>query len=512
MGGRKPDGVGTIAASAADLETYEAARRDLSQMQMPVLYRSDNPDSYLYFASFDGSGQDVRREGEVPTNVGAIHRQLHRLKEEQGHDRIASGYVPGPGTQRNPLVGLLDNAFAFSYDDRIIDAYKQFARQAQLWLQENPNAEIHIASIGYSRGATLIPGFARLVERHGILDPASLEFHKHASGELVAISQLPPLVPPGRTAHAVALFDPVSTSLPRQYDLRLPSSVISGYALLSRDELRWLFAHTTMIPDGVTPDGRFGRSTVAGAHSDVGGGNRLKGLEIRAGNIVIDYLNSLSDVPLLQARVLPDDPAMDVIHRSEQGLLGAYALGAAPRGERYVKQTLCVVIDPCRDAMPRDEALAAGFEYRRPAAPRPEPGPPDRAVLLDHPAHPAHALFQQAREGVHALDRRLGRSPDAGSERLAAALAAAAHGDGLQAIDHVIAGNDGRRMFAIEGAAHDPAQRRAAVDTVVALSQPLAESTRRLARLQDETRTAPAIDLAPGQALPPPQHQFAPSF
>lgn len=502
MGGRKLDGVGTMAARAVDLGTYEAARHDLLRMQVPVLYRSDDPNSYLYFANFDGSGQDVRREGEIPTNVGEIHRQVQALKEQQRHDRIASGYIPGPGTQRNPIIGVLDNVFAFTYDDRITVAYRQFVTQARIWLQENPNAEVHIASIGYSRGATLIPGFARLVERHGILDPTSLEFHKDASGELVATSQRPPLVPPDRTAHAVALFDPVSTSLPRQYDLRLPSSVISGYALLSRDELRWLFAHTTMIPDGVTPDGRFGRSTVAGAHSDVGGGNRLNGLEIRAGNIVIDYLNSLSDVPLLQARVLPDDPAMDVIHRSEQGLLGAYALGAAPRGERYVKQTLCVVIDPCRDAMPRDEALAGGFEYRR----------PDRAVLLDHPAHPAHALFQQAREGVHALDYRLGRIPDAGSERLAAALAAAAHGDGLQAIDHVIAGHDGRRMFAIEGAPHDPAQRRAAVDTVVALSQPLAESTRRLARLQDETRTAPTVDLAPGQAPPPAQHQFAPSF
>ncbi|WP_133000136.1 T6SS phospholipase effector Tle1-like catalytic domain-containing protein [Luteimonas arsenica] len=511
MGGRKPDGVGTIAINAADLETYEAAQRDLSQMQVPVLYRSDNPDSYLYFATFDGSGQDVRREGEVPTNVGVIHEQVEILRGNPGM-RIASGYVPGPGTQRNLLVGLLDNAFAFSYDDRIIDAYKQFARQAQLWLQQNPNAEIHIASIGYSRGATLIPGFARLVERHGILDPASLEFHKDTSGELVATSQRPPLVPPGRTAHAVALFDPVSTSLPRHYDLRLPSSVISGYSLFSRDELRWLFAHTSVIPDGVTPDGRFGRSTVAGAHSDVGGGNRLKGLEIRAGNVVIDYLNSLSDVPLLQVRALPDDPAMDVIHRSEQGMLGAYALGAASRGERYVKQKLCVVVDPCRDAMPRDEALAAGFEYRRPAAPRPEPAPPDRAVLLDDPAHPAHALFLQAREGVHALDGRLGRAPDAGSERLAAALAAAAHGDGLRSIDHVVTGRDGRRMFAIQGALHDPAQRRAAVDTVIGLSQPLAESTRRLARLQDEARTAPTIDMAQGQAQPPAEHRFAPSF
>src|SRR5690606_11731746 len=99
----------------------------------------------------------------------------------------------------------------------------------------------------------------RLVDRHGILDPAGLSFHKDASGELVATSPRPPLVPPGRTAQAVLLFDPVSTSLPQGYDLRLPASVISGFSLLARDERRILFPHTAMIDDGVTPDGRFGR-------------------------------------------------------------------------------------------------------------------------------------------------------------------------------------------------------------------------------------------------------------
>src|SRR5688500_97739 len=110
MGGRKPDGVGTIPTNASDLETYEAAHRDMSQMQIPVLYRSDNSNSYLYVASFDGSGQDVRREGEVPTNVGVIQQQVEGLVQLDNH-RIAGGYVAGPGTQRNPVVRLTDNAF-----------------------------------------------------------------------------------------------------------------------------------------------------------------------------------------------------------------------------------------------------------------------------------------------------------------------------------------------------------------------------------------------------------------
>lgn len=499
MGGTKL-GFSAYEATAADLETYEEARRDLSELQVPLLYQTDNPNSFLYFVSFDGSGHDVRRDEGVPTNVGLIHLKVEGLKDLV-EGRIAGGYVAGPGTQRNPILGALDNALAFSFEERIIDAYRDFVRQAKIWIDHHPHAEINIASIGYSRGATLIPGFARLVERYGILDPTGLRFHKDQNSELVATSPRPPLVPPGHTAHAVVLFDPVSTSLPKHYDLRLPGSVISGYSLLAADELRWLFRHTTMIGDGVTPDGRFGRSIVAGAHSDVGGGNRANGLEIRSGNLGVAYLNALMDRPLFSPRTVPEEPAMNVIHRSEQAMFGVFAIGASSRGQRYVRERLCVVVDPCTDAMPRDEVLAARFEYRSP------PVRAREAVQLHDPVHPGHALFQQARHAVHALDAHQGaaHAPDSGSERLAAALAVAAKRDGLQAIDHVIVGERGSRMFAVEGALHDPAQRRVAIDTVPALAQPVEESARLLESL-------PVDGLARRQGAPASQPQLVPAF
>jgi hypothetical protein len=500
MGGGKVEGAGAYDASVADIETYDVARRQMAEMQVPVLYQNENPNSYLYVANFDGSGHDVSRHNSLATNVGEIHLQVEGLKQ-LGQHRVAGGYAAGPGSQRNPVLSIFDTALAFSYDDRIIDAYVQFARQARIWRQENPHAEINIASIGYSRGATLIPGFARLVERYGILDPTGLRFHKDQNSELVATSPRPPLVPPGHTAHAVVLFDPVSTSLPKHYDLRLPGSVISGYSLLAADELRWLFRHTTMIGDGVTPDGRFGRSIVAGAHSDVGGGNRANGLEIRSGNLGVAYLNALMDRPLFSPRTVPEVPAMNVIHRSEQAMFGVFAIGASSRGQRYVRERLCVVVDPCTDAMPRDEVLAARFEYRSP------PVRAREAVQLHDPGHPGHALFQQARHAVHALDAHQGaaHAPDSGSERLAAALAVAAKRDGLQAIDHVIVGERGSRMFAVEGALHDPAQRRVAIDTVPALAQPVEESARLLESL-------PVDGLARRQGAPASQPQLVPAF
>lgn len=512
MGGRRSlVEESTRAASAGDLETFAIAESDLAKLQVPVLYQHANPTSRLYVASFDGTGRDVTRPNEVPTNVGVIHRQMEDLAETTT-GRVAGGYVAGPGTQDEVLVRTADSIFAFSYDERIADAYRQLSRQVRRWLEQDPNAEISIAAIGYSRGATLIPGFARLVERHGVLDPAGLSFHKDANGELVATSPRPPLVPPGRIAQAALLFDPVSTNLPEGYDLRLPSSVISGYSLLARDERRVLFAHTAMMGDGVTPDGRFGRSTVAGAHADIGGGTLFPGLEIRSGNLGVRFINALMDPPLLQERPVPQDPAQNVIHSSERGMLGLYAIGAAPLGQRYMREQLCVVVDPCTDAMPRDEALAARFEYRHPLAPQLAPALQASELLLDDPSHPGHALFRQAREGMHALDARLGRVPDAGSDRLAAALAVAAQQGGLRAIDHVAPGDDGRRMFAVQGLPQDPAQRRAWVETVPALAQSLAESTRQMDQLPAAAIAPPVSELARLQGQPQPQPQLAPTF
>ncbi|MEN1928898.1 XVIPCD domain-containing protein [Luteimonas sp. MJ250] len=509
MGGKKSGGISTRPAGAEDLSFFDAAEMNVAQMRVPILYSHDDAGSHLYVASFDGTGHDVRRVGEAATNVGAIHRQVEELMK-LGEGRIAGGYVPGPGTQPNPLVRIADGLIAFSYSERITVMYREFADQAHRWLEQSPGAEIHIASIGYSRGATLIPGFARLVEQYGILDPTGLSFHKDANGELVATSPRPPLVPPGQTAHAVALFDPVSTSLPKNYDLRLPSSVISGYSLLAADERRRLFSHTTMIGDGVTPDGRFGRSTVAGSHSDVGGGYRANGLEIRSGNVMVGYLNALMDRPLLSTREVPADPTMSVIHRSEQAMFGLFAIGASEPGERYVRERLCVVVDPCTDAMSRDEALAARFEYRSPSF-MPMPTADAAISPLHDPKHRGHALFRQALDGVHALDARLGREPDAGSERLAAALAATAAREGLRSIDHVVAGDSGRRIFAVQGVLHDPAQRRAWVDTVPALAQSLAESARQLESPRPELSGISVGGLSP-EPLAVSRRDLAPQY
>ena len=82
---------------------------------------------------------------------------------------------------------------------------------------------------------------------------------------------------------------------------------------------------------------------------------------------MIDYLNGLSDRPFLAKRAEPEDPALNVIHRSEQHQV-FYRTSEFDRNGTRVHQEelapppLCRI--DCRDAEPRNEAMAVGLQWR----------------------------------------------------------------------------------------------------------------------------------------------------
>ena len=139
-----------------------------------------------------------------------------------------------------------------------------------------------------------------------------------------------------------------------------------------------------------------------------------------------------------------------------------------------------------------------------------DPGTSDAAAPLrdartDAPI-PMSPLLDQARAGVHRLDRDLGRTPDAASERMSASLALLAHARGLTRIDHVVlsAQTDalakGAHVFVIQGGLDDPARRVGYMRTHDAVVAPLDDT---LARLQVPS-TPPSDAIAPTrEALAP---------
>ncbi len=384
--GYREDGVSTYPADAHDIQTYSEASQALSEFHIPILLRDIGPNDRLFVACFDGTGNDKNSNPEHATNIAHISDAIESLPVESKH-RIKAAYVEGPGTQRGFIASAWDGARGHTYEERMERMYVLLADQVKRWKDEDPDAEIRVASIGFSRGAEQAAGFTRLLHERGIQDSEGVQKVRNARDQVVGTTYtLPPLVPPGQTPQVVALIDPVGTGEPvKKHDRRLPPSVISGIQLIAEDERRSLFKATHIIDPGPSDDGRFLGMVVAGAHSDLGGGYHRNGLSLRSGNLVMDYLNRLSDTPFLQRRAEPDDPRLNVVHRSEEGMLVYRATSKVDRlqAEGHLKH----LVPEARlqrttdgyNAEVVDERMKGGFEFH---GTRPET-PPSHEARLD---------------------------------------------------------------------------------------------------------------------------------
>lgn len=496
-------------ATPHDLDFYERAQGLQALQRVPVLQPAGDPHAYVFYALFDGTRQDAEDPDQLPTNIGVLKRRIEELRVQPAY-RIGGEYVEGIGARGHFPMRDIDALIPQTWDDKIEQAYMALANQTRDWQHNDPEARVTVVGVGYSRGAVLAAGLARLVDRYGIADPADLKFGRDAHGNITVDTTRAPLVAPGQAAQAIAVFDPVGTSLPRNFDARLPASVVSALALAAAHERRESFPHQALVEPGLSQDARFANLLLPGGHSNVGGGNRAPGLEIGAYNVMADYLNGLHDAPLFGYRALPREPSQYTVFQMH----GPTALpGMDKDGLRNVRTSLanCKVVDPCRNAAPSDPALVSRFEYRAlsPQAPVPTPAqlqPPAATRTPDDARHPDHALLQQIRRGVDALDFGAGALPGDACERLSRSLLAACKDspgrDGLSSApalgraDHVVLGLDGRNVFVVQGGLADPAHRRIAVDAATALRTPVADSDARLEtanRAHAREREAPSL-------------------
>ena len=389
--GIRSDGVAYDPA-ASHLSVFADDRRDLLSFQEPVLLHANNPHERLYIAAFDGTGNDKFHDPGHETNVGLISDQIEALKLA-GNSEVGGDYVEGPGTQQHaPFTRLLDGMYGYTVDERAEQMYKTFIEQAWKWKQQDPDVQIRVASIGFSRGGEEVALFARILEERGIQNPSGAKYTYDSHHQIKHVEYTKPaLVGPHKVAQVVAMFDPVGTGSAMREDRRLPPSVISGIQFTAMDEHRVLFKSDRIIDPGISPDGRFAGVYVPGAHSDVGGGYNRNGLATRSGNFAVDYINGLSDVPILFKAAEPDDPRLNVIHHSQEGM---FLYRVTPKinrlepggyNELEVSRHAISHTADAYNAEPRDEVLSRQFE--RQAMPNgPLPGalePPPIAPTSD---------------------------------------------------------------------------------------------------------------------------------
>jgi hypothetical protein len=361
-------------ADQYDLESYQEAQEARAQMQAPLLLDSNNPHQRLYIAMMDGTGNSLTKDApENRSIVAKMHEQLALSKPEN----IASGYVEGTFTQDNPLERIPDGIAGHTFERRVETAYFDFCEQAKKWIDEDPNAQIRVAGVGFSRGAEGIAALHRMIEERGIQNPKDANVTRDRHGLIVhAEYTKQPLVPPGETIQAALLFDPVATGV-KEHDRRLPGSVVSAFQITAEDERRDAFKSTNLLVPGFSEGNRFLNVTVGGSHSDIGNTYLADGLGVRSGNLGVDFLNSLSDRPFMQKRAVPEDPALSVVHRSDQHLYGLYATrgfrdGVRDRHDEIGPSVLCQrgEIRDCAGKDPANPKFDSQIEFRpTPAGP-----------------------------------------------------------------------------------------------------------------------------------------------
>ncbi|NII72048.1 hypothetical protein FHW84_000604 [Dyella sp. SG562] len=435
------DGVGTYPADAARLQSYDTARDQLAKFEAPVLIHANNPHERVFVAAFDGTGNDVAHDPEHATNVAKIHAQIQ--ERNRGGDRsIVSGYLAGPGTQDNGVTKTLDGMRGYTYERRTEEMYKQFIEQSKQWRREDPEAKISVVSIGFSRGAEQAAGFTRLVEERGIEDPSGAKYTYERDGMIKnAQYSKPRLEEAGKVAQVEGLFDPVGTGVPQKHDRRPPPSVISGFQIIAADERRGLFKVDHIIPPGESKDGRFLGVTVAGAHSDIGGSYHRDGLAVRSNNLMVDYLNTVSDKPFLQKAQVPTDPGMNVVHRSEQGML-LYRFNQVDRNTPAGYNTVLVPkkewngVGTRTSAEPVNEELSKAYP-RQPVTIGPVPQGQGQSVQGQQAPTPSSPQQPVAAPSVNdqfeALTRAAATQNDAASRQIAQSYAQSGEGQALLA-------------------------------------------------------------------------------
>lgn len=109
----------------------------------------------------------------------------------------------------------------------------------------------------------------------------------------------------------------------------------------------------------------------------------------------------------------------------------------------------------------------------------------DRRLAHDpaQPGHPDHPMYEKIRSGVQEIHAQRGMSFGEAGERTVVALLATAKQNGLERVDHVVAGaraTSGADIFAVEGGLRDPAHKLALVNTEAAAQVPIEASIQKL--------------------------------
>lgn len=191
-----------------------------------------NPNLKVFIAHFDGTWNDM---AEVP--AGESQTLVAKMFEDSlsvDSDHLDSNYVHGVGTRTSKTKVMLEGVTGIGCEGRAEGMHARMVKTILQWESENPNVEVHVHAIGFSRGAATALHFLNLVHSRGAYSKAE-------------VSPLNPLnMQPGQVKSSAILFDVVATGQESTLTLTVPESTQAILHLTAGGEERRHFAVTTL--------------------------------------------------------------------------------------------------------------------------------------------------------------------------------------------------------------------------------------------------------------------------
>lgn len=194
--------------------------------------------------AFDGTWNKNQTDNRKDTNVRKFYDAYGSSKKEKW-------YVPGPGTRFGMIGSIIGGLTGAGGETRVQEAYKALQNKFR-------EGDQIIDIVGFSRGAALAVDFANLIADKGVHGKPAAEIRFLGLWDVVASFGLP------------------GNELNFGYKLEVPKNVRHCFHALALDERRWTFRPERLAQPGAGE--RICEVWFRGVHSDIGGGNKERGL------------------------------------------------------------------------------------------------------------------------------------------------------------------------------------------------------------------------------------------
>lgn len=266
-------------ATKQELQTYISAQKILREITIENAFNQNNEKHFLFIAAFDGTGNERANRDKNYTNVALLEELIS--EKNSNNSQIASIYFPGVATGDIPLSKrLYESITGDGSIQRAEKAFLELEQRTRIWKKQHSDCQIHIITLGFSRGTGSQRHFANMLDTHTLQD--------ETGATLIAKEQL--------HQDLMLLFDSVITGQEDALQVGIAKSVKKAVHIIAGNENRIKFDLASIIDPYNLTDKDVYEIELPGAHIDIGGQyayddpEQENGLSLRVLNLARELL------------------------------------------------------------------------------------------------------------------------------------------------------------------------------------------------------------------------------